>query len=214
MSQVPLNWRATQSASFLTIWQKVLTLLPSGTAGNTQALFMCVAYEETRFANIVQKGWEPLAARYDSGATLSKHDTNNLPKVAVGFTQVQIKQSDKASVISDMGLDPETLLFSDVTGDMDMNIQLGLRYLYLRGIQGQVGGHPQRSTFLKEWPKSAAALRAALRAGSLIDVQNALNSAITIKTNRTPLSFTTYWDFMFPEDEQETLFADWMCAMA
>ena len=214
MSQVPLNWRATQSASFLTIWQKVLAMMPSGTANNTQALFMCVAYEETRFSNIVQKGWEPLAARYDSGMTLSHHDTMNLPKVAVGFTQVQIKQSDKAGLISEMGLDPDALLFSDVTGDMDMNIQLGLRYLYARGIQGQVGGHPQRANFLKEWPKSAAALRAGLQAGSLVDVQNALNSAITIKTNRTPLNFTTYWDFMFPEDEQETLFADWMCAMA
>jgi hypothetical protein len=77
--------------------------------GVTQTTFMCVAYEETRFCNIVQRGWEALAARYDSGQQLGPKDQQNLPKVAVGYTQVQIKQADKEQIIRDMALDPATL---------------------------------------------------------------------------------------------------------
>ena len=203
--------------SFLNIWGRVLAMFPPGTTGGvTQTTFMCVAFEETRFCNQVQHGWEALAAKHDAGSTLTANDKTNLPKVAVGFTQVQIKEADKKKIVSEMALDPEKLRFRDVTGSHDMAIQLGLRYLYARGIGGQVGGHPRRSEFLKAWPAAAKALQQALRTGQVGDIIAALNKAILDSGNRVPhnTQFSPYWDFMFPPGEVAILLSPPVRAMA
>ena len=149
-------------------------------------------------------------------STLSASDKANLPKVAVGFTQVQIKQADKKQIVSEMALDPEQLQFRDVTSSHDMSIQLGLRYLYAKGIGGQVGGHPRRSEFLKAWPTAAKALQQALRTGEVKDIIAALNRSILDSGNRVPNNsqFSSYWDFVFPPGEVKIQLSQPVRAMA
>jgi hypothetical protein len=207
MGQVPHGWMQAQSMSFLNIWARVLGMMPGGT---TPELFMCIAYEETRFCNKVQEGKEALAAKSDDGTlTLTSHDARNLQNVGVGFTQVQIKNPDKAQTVRDMALDPATLKFRDITVSHDRSIQLGLRYLAAKGIGGQVGGHVDRARFLKVWPQAAGALQVGLRKGSLKEVIGALNSAILNPDRRVPhnASFAGYWDFIFPPAEVDFLFS-------
>ncbi|HEX2658571.1 MAG TPA: hypothetical protein VHU40_09870 [Polyangia bacterium] len=207
---VPNGWQQAQSMSFLNIWGRAIAMMPPAMGGgNTAEMFMCVAFEETRFCNRVQKGFEALAAKYDNGSTLNSHDTASLQNVGVGYTQVQIRNPDKAQIISNMALDPARLKFRDVTASHDVSIQLGLRYLASKGIGGQVGGHPRRAEFMKAWPVAAAKLQKALRSGELKDVISALNSAILDSGNRVPhnATFAPYWNFLFPPGEQAILFS-------
>src|SRR5437016_3706364 len=60
--------------SFLQLFSKLCVFVPVAQNGVTRSVILCVMFEETRFYNRVQKGMEPLAAKFDSGATLSSKE--------------------------------------------------------------------------------------------------------------------------------------------
>lgn len=213
---VPKHWFQSQSLSFLNLWTRVLSIFPPGaTNGYTQALFMCVSFEETRFCNRVQIGKETLAAKSDAGTITEKEAKGPLQNVGVGFSQVQIKNWDKKSIISESALDPATLRFKDVTANHNISIQLGLRYLYAKDIGGQAAGHPDLSEFKKRWPVAARSLQKALRAADLKGVIAALNHANANTGKYVPYErYRSYWDFMFPPGELEVLFSAQLRGMA
>jgi hypothetical protein len=200
--------------SFLQLFAKVCVFVPVAQNGVTRSVILCVMFEESRFYNRVQKGMESLAAKFDSGATLSPKEEQDLKNVGVGFSQVQIKDGSKDDIISEMGRDPASLTFKDVTSDKDFSVQLGCRFLLKRGIQGQLGDHPRGPALKAAWQAAAPLLTKAIRDGNVGAMKSALNAAIPDAKLRVPPAFTEYWDILFPVDEMNVLVSPAVRALA
>jgi hypothetical protein len=200
--------------SFLQLFSKVCAFVPVAQNGITRTTILCIMFEETRFYNRVQIGMEALAAKFDSGATLTPVEKSGLRNIGVGFTQVQIKDGSKDDIISGLARDPEKLKFKDVSSNNDFSVGLGCRFLLARGVQGQVGNHPRAASFKAAWLAAAPLLAKAVRDGNVPAMKVALNTAIPAATLRVPSSLSEYWSIVFPAAEMDILLSSSVRAAA